>query len=130
MYFGGAGYYFGKQTDEMLNSSYGVLFKNGETIEIDPDCTTIHALAVSSAPLALQEMEKVSWEVYPNPAKYNVVINNIEPAEVQVYNALGQLVKTVRESNEIDLGGLVDGVYLLRITDKEGNTFSERIVKE
>ena len=130
LYFGGAGYYFGKQTDEMLNSSYGVLFKNGETIEIDPDCTTIHALAVSSAPLALQEMEKVSWEVYPNPAKYNVVINNIEPAEVQVYNALGQLVKTVRESNEIDLGGLVDGVYLLRITDKEGNTFSERIVKE
>ena len=130
LYFGGAGYYYGKQPDEMLNSSYGVLFKNGEAIEIDPDCTTIEALAVSSASLALQEKEKVSWEVYPNPAKDYVVIDGIEPDEVQVYNALGQLVKTVRETNEIDLSGLAEGVYLLRISDEKGNSYLEKIVKE
>ena len=130
MYFGGAGYYYGKQPNEMLNSSYGVLFKNGEAIEIDPDCTTIYALAVSSAPNALQEKEKVSWEVYPNPAKDNVVVNNIEPAEVQVYNALGQLVKTVQGTNAINVGTLPEGMYLLRIADKKGNAFLERIVKE
>jgi hypothetical protein len=127
LYFGGAGYYYGKQPNEMLNSSYGVLFKNGEAIEIDPDCTTIYALAVSSAPNALQEKEKVSWEVYPNPAKDNVVVNNIEPAEVQVYNALGQLVKTVQGTNEINVGDLPEGMYLLRITDKEGVSFVKRI---
>ncbi len=130
LYFGGAGYYYGKQPNEMLNSSYGVLFKNGEAIEIDPDCTTIYALAVSSAPNALQEKEKVSWEVYPNPAKDNVVVNNIEPAEVQVYNALGQLVKTVQGTNAINVGTLPEGMYLLRIADKKGNAFLERIVKE
>ena len=69
-------------------------------------------------------------EVYPNPARETVTIEGIEAAEVQVYNALGQLVKSVRWANEVDFGELVEGVYLVRITDKEGNAYSERIVKE
>ena len=69
-------------------------------------------------------------EVYPNPAKDRVAIKGIEAAEVQVYNALGQLVKSVRGTKEIDLSGLVEGVYLLRITDQEGNSYLEKIVKE
>ena len=68
--------------------------------------------------------------VYPNPAWETVVIECIEVAEVQVYNALGQLVKTVKKTNEVNIGDLPEGVYLLRIADKEGNTFLERIVKE
>lgn len=130
LYFGGAGYYYGKQPNEILNSSYGVLFKNGEAIEIDPDCTTIYALAVSSAPNALQEKEKVSWEVYPNPAKDNVVVNNIEATKVQVYNILGQSVRTFSNTNRINVGDLLEGIYLLRITDGKGNVYLERIVKE
>ena len=67
---------------------------------------------------------------YPNPAKETVIIEGVEPAEVQVCNALGQLVKTMQGINEIDLSGLVNGVYLLRITDKEGKSYLEKIVKE
>ena len=74
--------------------------------------------------------EEAGVHVYPNPAKDIVVIDGIEPAEVQVYNALGQLVKTVRGTNEVDLSGLVEGVYLLRLTDKEGNAYLEKIIKE
>jgi len=37
------------------------------------------------------------------------------------------LVKTVRRTNEIDLSGLVDGVYLLRITDAEGKVYTNKI---
>ena len=66
--------------------------------------------------------------VYPNPAKDRVVIEGIEAAEVNVYNALGQVVKTVRGTNEIDLSGLVDGVYMLRIRDKEGRIFLEKVM--
>ena len=73
--------------------------------------------------------EQVS--VYPNPAKENVLIQGIEPAEVQVYNALGQLVKTVQGTNEVDLSGVVEGVYLLRIMDAEGKIHVARVaVKE
>jgi hypothetical protein len=75
------------------------------------------------------EEEAESIGVYPNPAKDRVVIEGVEAAEVQVYNALGQLVKTVRRTNEIDLSGLVDGVYLLRIMDAEGKVYTNKITK-
>ena len=69
--------------------------------------------------------------VYPNPAKENVLIKGIEPTEVQVYNALGQLVKTVKGTNEIPVADLSQGVYLLRITDVEGEKHVARVaVKE
>ena len=65
--------------------------------------------------------------VYPNPAKDKITIDDIYPAEVQVYNALGQMVKTVRGTNEVDLSGLVDGVYLLRIMDSDGKVYTNKI---
>ena len=67
-------------------------------------------------------------EVYPNPAKEKITITGFDPAEVQVYNALGQLVKTVRRTNEIDLSGLAEGVYLVRIRDGEGRIFLEKVM--
>ena len=45
-----------------------------------------------------------------------------------VYNALGQLVKTVRGTNVIEVEDLVKGIYLLRITDAEGKSYTERLV--
>ena len=65
--------------------------------------------------------------VYPNPARDKVTIEGIEPVEVQLYNALGQLVKAVRDANEINVAGLPQGVYLLRIADAEGRTYTNRI---
>ena len=69
--------------------------------------------------------EQVS--VYPNPAKKNVLIKGIEAAEVQVYNALGQVVKTIQGSNEINVSSLAEGVYLLRITDADGKNRVARV---
>ena len=66
--------------------------------------------------------------VYPNPANGVVRIEGVVADEVQVYNALGQVVKTVRGTNEVDLSGLVDGVYLVRIRDKEGRIFLEKVM--
>lgn len=74
-----------------------------------------------------EETSLVQVTCYPNPAKEKVTINGIEVAEVQVYNALGQLVKTVRNSNEIKISDLTEGVYLLRITDAKGVSQTERI---
>lgn len=69
--------------------------------------------------------------IFPNPAKEKVMIEGVEATEVEVYNALGQRVKTVRGTNEIDLSGLVEGVYLVRIADIEGKKHVARVaVKE
>ena len=67
--------------------------------------------------------------VFPNPANGKVSIEGVEAAEVLVYNALGQLVKTVRGTNEIDLSGLAEGVYLVRIMDADGKVYTNKITK-
>ena len=77
--------------------------------------------AVSEHPL------EGSIEVFPNPVSETVHIEGVEADEVMVYNALGQMVKTVRGTNEIDLSGLVDGVYMLRIMDADGKVYTNKI---
>ena len=80
----------------------------------------------------LLNVAEISNEVklYPNPAKDIIKIEGIEVAEVEVYNALGQRVKMVQSTNEIDLSGLVEGIYMLRITDAEGKVYTNKITKQ
>ena len=73
------------------------------------------------------EEEAESIGVYPNPARDRVVVGGMKAVEVMVYNTSGQMVKCVRGTNEIDLSGLVDGVYLLRITDADGKVYTNKI---
>lgn len=106
-----------------IDMEYCVTAVYGEE-ESEPVCATVTITGIGEA------LNKEGFSVSPNPTTGLIHIEGVSVSNVQIYNNLGQLVKTVRGTNEIDLSGLVDGVYLLRITDKEGNAFSERIVKE
>lgn len=77
----------------------------------------------------VEEVVVESVSLYPNPAKENVFIKGIEPAEVQVYNALGQLVKTVQGTNEINISNLKQGVYFVSIITENKERFIRKIVK-
>lgn len=82
---------------------------------------------VSSAP---------SLEVFPNPCKDRITIlsGTIEfPAKVQLYDLDG------RETNElwidtpeqpVELSGMKSGIYLLRLTDAQGQNVTKRLIKE
>ncbi len=79
----------------------------------------------------MSETQDSELFIYPNPAKEKVTIEGIEATEVEMYNALGQRVKMVRSSNEINVIGLPEGVYMMRITDIEGKKHVARVaVKE
>ena len=65
--------------------------------------------------------------VFPNPTQQFVHVEGIDVKEIQCYNTLGQLVKTARNSNEINVSDLPEGVYLLRITDEKGGNQTKRI---
>ena len=69
-------------------------------------------------------------KLHPNPTTGIVRIEGENASEVQVFNALGQLVKTVQNANEVSLEGLPQGVYLLRVTLEGGKVFSDKVVKE
>ena len=73
---------------------------------------------------------KASGKLHPNPTTGIVYIEGENASEVQVFNALGQLVKTVQNANEVSLEGLPQGIYLLRVTLKGGKVFADKVVKE
>lgn len=54
----------------------------------------------------------------------------VDVAKVQVYNTMGQLVKTFGEGNDINLSGLPEGLYFLLVTDKSGDTVVAKITRK
>jgi hypothetical protein len=102
-------------------------YKDGEQVFENPEFNTCYIDDVS---VQEQNLQQVEFFLFPNPAKGNVLIKGIEAAEVRVFNTLGQMVKAVQETNEINMEGFAEGVYLLRITDKEGNGYIKKITKQ
>ena len=81
--------------------------------------------------LSIEETEdKAFVTIHPNPTTGIVRIEGENASEVRVFNMLGQVVKTVQNTNEVSLEGLPQGVYLLRITTEGGKVFSDKVVKE
>ncbi len=72
----------------------------------------------------------VSISISPNPTNDLVRIEGATVAEVQVYNTLGQLVKTIRNSNEVNLKDLPQGIYTVHVTNEEGNSVIRKVLKE
>ena len=97
-------------------------YKDGEQVFENPEYNTCYIDETS-----VQEQGQQQVSLCPNPAKGKVIIEGIQPAEVEVYNAFGQVVKKVRGTNEINVADLQQGVYLLRITDEEGRNFIAKV---
>jgi hypothetical protein len=76
----------------------------------------------------VDETEGKAFTLWPNPASQTVYIDGVAAVEVQINNALGQEVKTVRGTNEISVAELPQGVYLVRIRDEEGRIFMEKVM--
>ncbi len=110
---------FTKETDV----EYCVTAVYGEE-ESEPVCATATITGITEKP------ENDGITVSPNPTNGLVRIEGVEVAKMQVYNALGQLVKFAQNSNEINLKGLPQGVYSLRITGVKGEITSRKIVVE
>ena len=73
------------------------------------------------------EDAEVAFSLYPNPAPNEVRIVGVDVREALVYNAFGQLVKAVKNTNEISVERMPAGVYLLHIQDRQGLFYKERI---
>ena len=95
--------------------------QNGELVWENPEYGTCTFDGV-------EETKESGISIYPNPAKDRVIVEGIEAAEVEVYNALGQVVKTIQGTNEISVADLPQGVYLLRIADAEGKVYTNKIM--
>ena len=78
---------------------------------------------------AVDELEGVAevLSVYPNPATSLIFIEGVDVAQVQVFNTLGQQVKTILGINEVNVDDLPQGMYLLRIMAADGTSHVARV---
>lgn len=74
----------------------------------------------------LHEYEHVTI-VYPNPANDNIYLSE-EMAYVSVYDTKGVLVLSLRNVSEVNTSMLPNGLYLLKLSDQKGGTFTKEIV--
>ena len=74
---------------------------------------------------ALDENGLVDLEIYPNPAKDELVVKGSEILEVNLYNLLGQKVLSVSANGRavlsVDVGDLPSTLYLLEVRTMKGN---------
>ncbi|UMB53429.1 T9SS type A sorting domain-containing protein [Lutibacter sp. A64] len=93
--------------------------------------TDFSSITASStgATLAIKDFAKLNLQIYPNPVINNVYINTTLDIEINVYNAIGQMVLKTQEKL-IDISRLARGSYFFVIKDISTNAFnSYQIVK-
>ena len=82
--------------------------------------------------LGNESFESASVLVYPNPTKNNIIISGIGPdAKVEIYSLMGQKIKVVYFSNEVNisLNDVMAGIYLIKITCKDKMFTRKLIIK-
>ncbi|MDP9957735.1 hypothetical protein J2X97_003407 [Epilithonimonas hungarica] len=80
--------------------------------------------------LATSETSLNKVQFYPNPVKDVLTVSSRKKVNsVSVYNTAGQLIKTVQNTNTIDMSKLSAGVYVVK-TDVEGKTETSKVIKK
>jgi hypothetical protein len=72
------------------------------------------------------------FSVYPNPATHILYIETKTPTTYRLQNIIGMTIlqgALKAGVNNISLQSLTSGIYLLELTDKEGNKSVRKIVK-
>lgn len=77
-------------------------------------CDSILVLQLSIMQ-SIQDVNERIVTVYPNPTSGKVKVDTDDVIRIDVYNANGQLLKTVVEESVIDISNIPAGVYTLRV---------------
>jgi hypothetical protein len=83
--------------------------------------------------IAVEDVAMNALNVYPNPATTNIYVENNTGATIEIYNLVGQKVKTVANANRnavVNVEDLSEGTYIVKVIDgNEVKTAKVNIVK-
>ncbi|MHB1279332.1 MAG: T9SS type A sorting domain-containing protein [Bacteroidia bacterium] len=78
-----------------------------------------------------QTPQKLALQVYPNPAQKEIYWNlpeGIVSISIQLFDMQGKARNYSASATAIDVTDLANGIYLLRISDGEGNIYQNKVV--
>ena len=73
--------------------------------------------------------ENNSLAVFPNPSngKFTIAEGNSKTNLISVFDMYGKQIKTFRNTNVIDLTNYESGIYMLKVTKNNGETFMKKV---
>jgi Secretion system C-terminal sorting domain len=86
----------------------------------------------SKPALSAKQFEKTPFTVYPNPAKNEVSVSNIQGEfSYNIYDVAGKITKssTKQASNTINISDLNAGVYFMEITNSDNRKSTTKLIK-
>lgn len=81
-----------------------------------------HVIYVHGA-MSVEDVTETSYNVYPNPVKDVLTVTGEDMKQVTVYNALGQLVKSINCNDntvQINVNDLQNGMYFVNVINNNG----------
>ncbi|MCK6639407.1 MAG: T9SS type A sorting domain-containing protein [Bacteroidia bacterium] len=120
----------GLQANTIITNTAYIFFDFNEPVITN---TTVSILLTSVITEAEEVNETPGFEIYPVPNEgvFTVVLDTIPDNQIflSIYSVTGQLMKQQELSqskSEVDARSLADGVYVLRVTDKNGHCTMQR----
>jgi hypothetical protein len=133
--FDNGNYWSGVNLDTDDGETYFILVDGFNYLDFGGDNTTgDFCIEVTQVFVNINEMEKTTLSVYPNPTSGNFTITSSQEIEtIRVYNLMGELVLSNEQVNTTNLqfnaGALAKGVYSVEVKTASGNAVSRLIVE-
>lgn len=89
-----------------------------------------HNISTKEGVASVEEMTNETYKVYPNPVKDVLTIEGENIELVNVFNTMGQLLKTVKCNDNIvnvNVSDLQNGMYVVNVIDNNGEVSSKKV---
>lgn len=132
--------HFGLGDDTQVNS-VTICWPSGIVDVINNPTINTHLVVTEGSTLGVEETEMENISMYPNPANENVTLNFVSTEggnyQISISDINGKLVssqnylaKTGNNEQQISLSGMNAGIYLVTITNENGNAQHLKLIKE
>jgi hypothetical protein len=92
--------------------------------------TTSSAEATVSNPTAFHSLSAEKLKIYPNPVSSTLRVNRVQDIlEINIINITGTIVRTVHNTNTVDVADLREGLYLIQVKTTS-SIYATTFVKE
>ncbi len=116
----------------LYHAVVGMLGYSTQNIEFTVDNKPLNITVKLKASNAIADVESIGAgkiKVFPNPARDYIYIQGGQGYRIELLDLQGQLIKEAENRDRLSLEGLANGVYILRLSNKD-NVLNFRVIKQ